>query len=126
MRRLILGIVILGLLLSGSWAISWALDAVHSPVAQQLEQAADAADREDWAAAERLAQAAQAQWDRYWRFTAAVADHTPMDQLDGLFGELTVYLEHREQPHFSASCKHLAQLATAMADSHCPSWWNII
>ncbi len=126
MRRLIWGLCILGLLLGLCAGVAWAMERVHEPISSLLQQAAEAADREDWAAARRLTIAAQARWTQYWRFTAAVADHTPMDELDGLFGELETYLQHEEQPHFSATCRHLALLANAMADSHTPSWWNII
>ncbi len=126
MRRLVMGIGILALLLTLSAGVAWTMDRIHSPVAQRLHQAAQAADREDWAQAQQLITAAKERWEQYWHFTAAVADHTPMDDLDGLWGELEVYLQHREQPHFSATCRHLAQLAEAMADSQLPTWWNII
>ncbi len=126
MRRLILGIAILAVLLLISGILAYAMEQIHSPIAQQLQQAADAADREDWEKASALTQGAKARWERYWCFTAAVADHTPMDELDGLFAELEVYLQAREMPHFSATGQQLSQLARSMALSHRPSWWNII
>jgi hypothetical protein len=49
-----------------------------------------------------------------------------MDELDGLFAELMVFLQSREAPHFSATCARLVVLARAMAESHGLQWWNIL
>ncbi len=126
MRRLWLGIGILAVLLALSWGVAGAMEKIHTPIAQSLSQAAEAADREDWAQAQTLAEAAKTRWERYWKFTAMVADHTPMDELDGQFEELMVFLEAREHPHFSVTARHLTALAQAMADSQTPTWWNVL
>ncbi len=126
MKRLWIGIVILALLLAGGYLIRTALISIHTPIALDLEQAAEAALREDWATALRLARVATDRWNRYHRFTAAFADHNPMDELDGLFAQLPVYAQQRENPHFSATCKQLSFLATAIAESHRLSWWNLL
>ncbi len=126
MRRLWLGVSILAVLLVLSACTALAVDRIHSPIASDLQQAAQAADREDWTQAQKLVHRARGRWEQYWRFTAAVADHTPMDELDGLFGELEIYLREKEQPHFSVTCQHLSELARAMADSHLPTWWNLL
>ncbi len=126
MKRLWIGISILALLLVCSYLIHASMAHIHTPIAQTLEQAANAALKEDWATAEQLAHTAAARWSRYHRFTAAFADHTPMDELDGLFAQLPVYAQQRENPHFSATCKQLSFLAAAMAESHRLSWWNLL
>ncbi len=126
MRRLVLGISILAVLLALSVGISLAMERIHSPVADALEQAAQAALDQDWKKAEALAKDARARWEKYWIFTAAVADHTPMDDTDGLFAELSVYLQDQEMPHFAATARHLSELARAMADSHSVNFWNLL
>ena len=49
-----------------------------------------------------------------------------MDELDGLFAELMVFLKNRESPHFEATCARLSLLARAMADGHGLQWWNLL
>lgn len=126
MKRMRLGLFILAALLAGCCLIHTALDKIHAPIAADLEQAAAAALNDDWATAQDLAQHASVRWERFHRFTAAFADHTPMDELDGLFRELRIYAGMRENPHFSATCVHLSFLAASIAESHRLSWWNLL
>ncbi len=126
MRRLILGLTILGLLLLAGAGISIAMERIHSPIAETLSQAAEAAQAKDWAKAKALAESAGARWEAYWLFTAAVADHTPMDEIDSGLAELKIYLAEEEMPHFAATAKQLQALVEAMAGSHSPAWWNFI
>lgn len=126
MKRFWIGIGILcALLILGSVAAYLMYD-IHDQIAQLLQQAQAAAFEEDWETAIPLASKAHGLWKQYWSFTAAFADHTPMDELDGMFAELMVFAREQEMPHFAAICAHLTQLAGAMADSHLPSWWNLL
>ncbi len=126
MRRLWLGLGILAVLLALCIGVTVSMEGIHNPIAEDLLQAAEAAQAGDWNTANALAASARTRWKKYWCFTAAVADHTPMDELDGLFAELEIYGQEQEMPHFAATCAHLHQLSRAMADSHTPSWWNLI
>lgn len=126
MKRLWMGFAILAVLLAGSLLIHTALARIHDPIAADLKQSAAAALTEDWDTALDLAQHAAVRWEKFHRFTAAFADHTPMDELDGLFSELKIYARLRENPHFSATCTHLSDLAAAIAESHRLSWWNLL
>ncbi len=126
MKRLWIGVLILAVLLSGSLAISIAMARIHRPIAQDLELAAQEALDGHWSEALALAQQANDRWEKYHRFTAAFADHTPMDEMDTLLEELEVYAKQRENPHFSATCAHLYFMATAIAESHDISWWNLL
>lgn len=126
MKRLCIGIVILALLLGGSVAINLAMGRIHRPIADDLQQAGQRALAEDWDAALALFRQADRRWEKYHRFTAAFADHTPMDEMDSLLEELEVYALQRENPHFSATCAHLYFMATAIAESHNISWWNLL
>ena len=126
MKGFFIGVAVLAILLVTGAVIAWGMDAIHQPIAQQLQQAEQAALAEDWDTALREAAAARDAWDSGWRITAAFADHTPMDDIDGLFAELEIYAKAREKDHFAATCAHLAQLAEAMAKSHSPTWWNLL
>ncbi len=126
MRRLWIGIGILAVLMGAGLGITLGMEAVHTPMAEELRQASQAAQAENWEQAEALTARARARWEKHWLFTAAVADHTPMDEMDSLFSELEVYLQSREAPHFAATALSLCQMAEAMADSHTPYWWNVL
>ena len=126
MKRLWLGILILLFLLVGSLLVQILLFRVHSDISHDLEQASLAAMSQDWASSLSLARTALSRWQRWHHFTAAFADHNPMDELDSLFAQLPVYAQNREDPHFAATCKELSFLAKAMAESHKLSWWNFL
>jgi hypothetical protein len=126
MKRLWFGLAILAVLLASGYLILNRLDKIHAPIAADLEQAAAAALREDWDTALDLAQHATIRWEKFHRFTAAFADHTPMDELDSLFAELNIYARMQENPHFSATCAHLRFLTTTIADSHRLTWQNLL
>ncbi len=126
MGRLWTGVLILTLLLALGVGITVGMETLHGPLEKTLQQAAEAAGAGDWEQASHLVKQARSCWEASWHFTAAVADHTPMDEMDGLFAELQVYLENREQPHFAATALSLSQMARAMADSHTPHWWNVL
>lgn len=126
MKRLWIGAVTLAVLLGACLWTSYAMDAVHGPISDQLDKAADAALAEDWAQATALAAEARAEWDRSWRMTASVADHTPMDEVDGLFAQLPAYARDEEAVHFAATCAQLSRLVAAMGEAHSFNWWNLL
>ena len=126
MRRGLLGICVLLALLLGGIFVSCKMRNTHLEISQLLQQAQASANAGDWQKASVLAEQAKMRWQKHHHFTASFADHNPMDELDGLFSELMVYLENQESPHFEATCARLSFLAQAMADSHSPQWWNIL
>ena len=126
MKRLWLGVALLGVLLAASIAVQAVTSRLHHPIAQDLEQAADAALAEDWEQAQRLYRRAQDAWQRCHGATASIADHSPMDELDMLFAELNVFSREREAVHFAATCRSAAQMAQAMAQAHSLTWWNFL
>lgn len=126
MKRLWIGLGVLAALLTmGIW-VSAAMEHAHAGMAQQLQQASGAAMAEDWPAALEAARQAHDSWKKQRHWIAAFADHTPMDEIEGLFAEMEVYARTGEKQHFAAICAHLAQLAEAMGESHAVSWWNLL
>jgi len=112
--------LVLGLVLSG------ATDRAHLPTGKLLEQAAEKALADDLEGAVILGAEAKSRWKRQWFLTAAIADHSPMDEVDSLFAEMEIYARTGEAPHFAACCKELSQRLEAIADAHRFSWWNIL
>ena len=126
MRRLLLGAVILTLLLAGGLLTCRTMTDIHDPIAANLRRAGAAALAEDWASAQAFLQQATERWEQFRQVTAAFADHTPMDEADGLFRELQVYARAKENPHFSAICAHLQECIRAIWENHRISWWNLL
>lgn len=113
---ILLGLLILGLL-SGM-----AMDRIHAPITALLQQAAD----QDFNEAITTAQKAKTLWEKYWQFSATLADHSPMDEIDGLFAQLEAYEKAGLQGDFSACCLRLSMLVEAMAEAHRLTWWNLL
>ena len=126
MKRFCIGIAILVILALSGWIIHRGMSSVHQPIARHLHDAAQAALDENWENALLHARQAAQLWEKHHRFTAAFADHTPMDEVDGLFAELHIFAQEREMPHFAAICLHLRRLTLSMAGSHSISWWNLL
>ena len=126
MGRIWLGILILLLFLGLGVVTSQVMEDAHSPTQALLQQAAEMTRQGDFEGAVALGLQAKSRWDSHWNGTAAVADHSPMDEVDALFGELEIYAETEEKPHFAAVCQELAQRIQAFIDAHRFSWWNVL
>lgn len=126
MRRFLIGSILLAILLGIGITVSCLFCLVHEPIAELLEEARDAAMSKNWEEAEDTLTHARQRWERCRHFTAAFADHAPMDEIDAAFAQLEVYARQRDLSHFPALCAHLAQLAEAMVDSHRLCWWTLL
>ena len=120
------GVCILIVFLVLGIVVSVTMHNTHQPACDLLNQAADMALAGDFAGAVPLAMEAKDRWETAWNGTAVVADHNPMDDVDALFAELVTYAESREQPHFAACCRELAQRVQAVSEAHRFSWWNVL
>ncbi len=124
-RRFYLGAAVLALLLilgifNGLW-----VDKANQQVAQCLIQAEDAARRGNSDSALALSQQAQELWKESWNRIAVVADHTAMDEIDGLFSQLEHYAREGTAI-FGANCARVRELVSAVADDHRLTWWNLL
>ena len=126
MGRFWLGIGLLVLfLVLGIW-ISVAMEAVHSDISDKLAFAAQLALDGDIDAGVETAQQAKKQWDKHWRGSAAVSDHAPMDEIDGLLAQLECYSRTRQPGDFAACCTRVSLLVRAMSEAHSLVWWNLL
>lgn len=126
MRHFWCGILTLILLLGICLLITGEIVRIHRPVAGFLEQAAIAGAKEEWPAARELVSKADKLWRYGHAFTAAVADHTPMDEIDSLFRRLPVLAAAEETVEFTAACRALAQKTEAMVQAHSWAWENLL
>ena len=126
MKRLWIGLILLFLMLAGGIGLTVSFNRLHQPVASQMEAAGMAALAGNWSQAEEKLLAAKKDWEKIRHFTAAVADHEPMDEMDGLFVRLQVLARMKNASDFAAECGQLASLARAMAQSQAFTWWNLL
>jgi hypothetical protein len=117
--------LLLALLGTGLWSM-FAMDRVHSSIAEDLQQSAEAAQAENWEVADARSRDATAQWEKNWKFTSAMADHTELDEIESIFAQAQVYREKRFSADYAAACARLAKLIEALEESHELSWWNLL
>lgn len=126
MKRIWIGVALLGVILfTGLWAGS-RMRRIHTPCAIDLERAAACAMAEDWAGATELTQQARQLWKRNWKFSAAIAHHQPMDEIDALFEELEIYRAREETAAYCASCMYLSERVRDLSNSFRLNWWNLL
>lgn len=126
MKRFWIGLCVMALLLAGGIGVSAGFSIALEPATNSLQQAAQAAAEADWPLAIHCTDQAQQRWQRFWRFTAAFADHSPMDEIDSLFARLEVLGKQKNQEEFAALCAQLSQLTDALAHSHSLHWWTLL
>lgn len=126
MNRVWLGAGILAVLLIAGIITQLGMDRLHIPASEKLEQAEQEALYGDWEKALALADTAKAQWEKAQFLTAAVADHSPMEEVDMLFRELETYAAGEEKIHFAACCASLSRLTRAVGEAHKFSLQNLL
>ena len=126
MRSATLGVLLLVCLLGLGSFVSWKMDAMQLPLTEALDQAAEEALEGSFSQAVSLGEEAKGKWERQWNLTAALADHAPMDEIDGLFAQLKAYADQEEKTHYAACCLELSSLIRAVAEAHELSWWNLL
>lgn len=126
MGRFWLGLGLMVVLLAlGLWTAS-AMGDLHEPISGTLQKAAEQCLSGNAENGFSLARQAQRRWEGSWRRTAAVADHTPMDEIDGLFAQMETYAKAGKELEFAAYCSRLAARISAVGDAHQFTWWNLL
>lgn len=124
MKRLWIGVGFLIVMLAVAIVLTVLFDRIHTPLAADLQEAAQLAMAQNWEKATALTQQARADWQQYRKFIAAVADHEPLEKMEYLLDQLQVYAQTRRTADFSATCVELSALADAMLESQSLTWWN--
>lgn len=126
MKRLWIGIGLLAVILvMGLWSASRLRD-IHTGISEDLTNAAAAAQDGQWQQADKLARQAQQKWRDSWNFSAAMADHTVLDEIDGFFAQAEVYRKNRNGVDYAATCARLANAVEALQEGHRLTWWNLL
>lgn len=117
--------LLVGLLVTGLLVTAF-MGSTHSEISEELELAARYAAAGNWEEAADRAEDAHEEWQEKWHFSAAFADHEPMEQIDALFSQLQPYLAARDSVAFGALCRELARRTEAIGDAHGLNWWNLL
>ena len=126
MKRVWIGAAILILLLTGGLLVTRHMGCTHREISRELERAALFAQAGNWEEAGDETEDAYEDWQAHWRFSAAFADHAPMEEIDALFAQLEAYRTARDGVSFAAVCRQLAKQVNALGDAHGLTWWNLL
>lgn len=124
--RELTGAALLLLLLLAGLLSSWYMGRQHGELAKTLEDSAWLALSGQWENARKTADDARKTWEKGWNFRAVFGDHTPIEEIEDLFGELTIYGAAGERTEFARVCAALSSRMKAMGDAHQLSWWNVL
>lgn len=126
MKHLWFGAGLLAALLALSLWLGSTLEEIHHIPAKDLEKAAEAALDEDWALASALQIRAKKHWQKHRNLSAALVNHSALDQIDTGFARLEVYSSRKQAAAFGATCVQLAQQLRSLPQSHSLTWWNVL
>lgn len=126
MKRCWFGGALLLVLLLGGLLVTGGMTRTHEAIAGELKQAARAAEEENWQLSAEKIRSAGDKWEKKWRFSAAFADHEPMEEIDGLFAQLEVYQHMQDPEALAAVCAQLSRLVEAIGEAHALNWWNLL
>ena len=124
-RRFYLGVaVLLALLVLGIFCGIW-VNQASQQVVHYLTQAEESVRNGNPSEALVYSQQAQMLWNSTWNRVAVVADHTSMDEIDGLFAQMAYYAQ-TDVSLFGAGCARVRELVSAVSDGHQFTWWNLL
>ena len=126
MKRSWIGFFLLVFLLAASLLASHVMVTIHTEAAEKLEQAADFALKDNWAAAAFLTAQAQQSWSRYHFLRAALADHSPSEEVDAHFAVLRIYGSTKDSVNFAALSRQTANQIFAIGDAHKLKFHNLL
>ena len=126
MKRGWIGLGLLLILLVAGLLVTGHMGRNHRKISRELDMAAAHALAGDWEEALEETRDAWEDWEEGWHFSAAFADHEPMEEIDALFAQLEAYRKTRDAVAFAAVCRQLAKQVEAMGDAHQLNWWNLL
>lgn len=118
MKRIWFGAALLAALLILGFGSSSLMERTHLAQAEDLTRAAELALEGNWSGAENFTGAARREWDKKRPLIAALSDHGPMDQIEGLFSQLETFAQAEDAVSYSSTCVYLARQLEALGKSH--------
>lgn len=118
MTRFRIGVGLLAALLGLCVFSQIRMSAIQKPIAGTVARAGVYASREDWTQAAAALITAQSAWEENRTFLAALADHQPLEDIEGLFARLESYAEEQDKTEFRAACQELNRRILAVKEAH--------
>ena len=125
MKRLWIGIALLALILLAGILIPEFLEHNHTPIIHDLERASKLAMEERWDSSQDFSRRAEKKWKKIRPVTATLTDHEPMDEIDALFAQLSIYSAAKDAAAYSSTCVYLASRLQVLGDYHNFTLWNL-
>ena len=126
MGRIWFGISLLGILLVLGIGSSSLMERNHLHSAAQLEQAASLSAAGHLPEAEKIVRNVQAQWDDRTAFLSVLADHEPMEEIEGQFAQLETYAVTGDAISYASGCACLSRMLQALGKSHSLDFRNLL
>ena len=126
MKRCWFGLGLLLFLLITGLLVTRSIARRTEPIANELTAAANNALVGNWDTAQSLTESAADQWQKNRPFTAAFADHSPMEEIEGDLAQLKVYIQSREKTAFAALAMQAAKRVQAVGEAHGLAWQNVL
>ncbi len=115
MKRFWLGLGILAAFLAAGFFVKEALEVRCRQTGALVQQAAEAAEKDNFAGARKALAQARQQWQRSGLLASAFCDHRSLEQAEMLLSELEVYAQREDSEGFLVCGSRLLQLLEAMA-----------
>lgn len=115
----------LAILLAVGLGMSARLSACLAPLTEQVARAGELA-RVNSDTGEQLLEEAWKTWQNCRDFAAAVLDHSPMEEIDGMFAAARTYGLTGIGEAMAAECSRLVEWIQAMAESQKLTWQNLL
>lgn len=126
MKRIWFGAAMLVVLLILGFGSGAFMERTHTAQSKDLTRAAELALEENWAGAENFVGAVRREWDKKQPFIAALSEHTPIDQAEGLFAQLEAFAKTKNAALYSSTCLQLARLLESLGQSHRLNLQNLL
>ena len=126
MKRLWIGLGILAALIGLGIGVTGYAHGIQEALCEELSQAKARAGEGHWEECAVRADRAYKLWRQHHDRLAAIADHEPMEDAEGLFSQLFVYLKLRDPGAFSACCTGLEIVLQAIGEAQSINWWNLL
>lgn len=124
MKRCVFGAALLIAIGLGCLATGAAMERITEPPRTRLALAKEEALCGRWETAGHHALVAQRQWQARRNTLALAADHTPLEDIDDLFAQLSVCSAEKERKDFATLCAQLEHRLEAVSNAHRLTWWN--
>ena len=126
MKRLWIAAALLVLLLGISLANAWYADSLTRGLAQQLEQAQQLAEQQQWEPARRLTQQVYESWNGHHFYLHSVLRHSDTDEILRTFRCVLQYLYLEEMDQYAAANADLISQLELLAEMEQASLVNVL